>query len=194
MKIYTGRGDKGETGLFSGERLSKNSVRVWAYGTVDELNSSIGLLKSIVKKEDPRLSRELENIQVRLFRIGSLLAVSPGTEESLQLRKPSREDIVELEEAIDRMTSEMPELRNFIIPGKNFTSATAHLARTICRRAERTVVKIYEEEKIKDSDEVFITILGYLNRLSDYLFTTARHCSFRKEDADTLWNESMQTD
>lgn len=164
FKIYTKTGDKGETGLFGGRRLPKYHGRIEAYGTVDELNAFIGLLSDYV--EIPTLVEELKAIQDLLFVIGANLASEPKKENAVPDLTP--DDIQLLEQAIDRMDSSLPALKHFILPGGHPAVSHAHVARTVCRRAERLVVALAQEEVVAD------IIIRYLNRLSDYLFVLAR--------------------
>ncbi len=165
MKIYTKTGDKGKTSLLGGTRVSKSDERINTYGTVDELNSFLGLVSDL----DSDLGRKtfIQAIQSRLFTIGSSLAAET---ESAKDFKPDLEenDILALEQSIDEMNELLPEMRNFIIPGGHQLVSTTHIARTICRRAERLVIKLSETEEIEE------IIIRYLNRLSDYLFVLAR--------------------
>ncbi len=178
MKIYTRKGDDGTTGLIGGERVKKHHLRVEAYGTVDELNSHIGLLRSF--SADEGVMHVLSEIQNNLFTAGSTLATSsnsdfviPGLEDS---------DVDLLERAIDQMDAKLPELKNFILPGGSTQGAHAHIARCVCRRAERLVVYLNEE------DSVAAVIIQYLNRLSDYLFTLARYLDLSKGGAEITWS------
>lgn len=178
-RIYTKTGDKGKTSLFGGKRLSKAHQRIEAYGTIDELNSQIGLLRVQPQLNGLKAFHTLKNVQMRLFSIGSALASDPE-------RKPlspdiREEDIQELEVAIDEMQAELPPLRNFILPGGNQASAIAHVCRTVCRRAERRIVALAEES------EVEAEIISYVNRLSDYLFVVSRYLVYKNEDEETIW-------
>jgi len=164
FKIYTKTGDKGETGLFGGRRLPKNHGRIEAYGTVDELNAFIGLLSDYV--EIPVIVEELKGIQDLLFVIGANLASEPKKENAVP--DLTTDDIQLLEQAIDRMDASLPPLKHFILPGGHPAVSHAHVARTVCRRAERLVVALAHEEVVAD------IIIRYLNRLSDYLFVLAR--------------------
>lgn len=179
MKIYTRTGDKGQTGLLGGTRVAKDSLRIEAYGTVDELNSHIGLLRD---QADGSLDEELIPIQEILFTLGSRLA--SGTEEQAEKFKvPAviEEHVATLEHAMDQMESELPEMRNFILPGGDRASSQAHVCRTVCRRAERMVVRLAAEEAVPE------ILVRYLNRLSDHLFVLARSIAHRNGVADTPW-------
>lgn len=165
MKIYTKTGDKGETSILGGKRLPKSHLRIEAYGTVDELNSHVGLVKD--QEVNQKRQDLLLNIQNQLFIIGSILATDP---EKSNVKIPSlyEKDIQVLEEAIDAMNEEIPPLTNFVLPGGHPAISFGHLARTVCRRAERNTIALSLEEKV---DEL---IIQYLNRLSDYFFTLCR--------------------
>ncbi len=165
MKIYTKTGDKGQTGLFGGKRVAKSHPRIEAYGTVDELNSYIGLIR--FKKIQSNYQDVLGNVQNRLFDLGSILASDPD-KTNLKVPEISNNDIHLLEKEIDSMNEELPDLRAFILPGGNDEVSFCHIARCVCRRAERLVVALNEDEPVDD-----LTI-KYLNRLSDYLFVLAR--------------------
>jgi len=164
FKIYTKTGDQGKTSLLGGTKLPKSHIRIGAYGTLDELNAQVGLIHAMISNE--RVLEQLSAIQNRLFDMGSSLASDPNKHPiPSNLRK---EDIEELEEAIDAMTKELPELKNFILPGGSVLVAQIHISRTVARRAERNVVALNEIEAIEG------IIIQYLNRLSDYLFTLGR--------------------
>lgn len=177
FKIYTKTGDKGQTSLFGGRRVSKGYLRIDAYGTVDELNSCIGLLRDHLS--DEVLRALLKEIQDRLFTLGANLAADPSKE----LQKPDllEEDIKLLEQEMDRMDEGLPELRNFILPGGHPTVSFCHLARCVCRRAERLAVTLAEEEPV---DPILIQ---YLNRLSDYLFILGRRIAFDLGIEEVVW-------
>jgi cob(I)alamin adenosyltransferase len=165
FKIYTRKGDDGKTALLGGDRVSKHHIRVESYGTVDELNSYLGLIRS--GANDTGVIAAIGTVQDRLFTLGSYLASAPGSK--MILPELYDEDVVFLENEIDRMTAGLPELRNFILPGATQQGAHAHVARCVCRRAERLVVYL------SDNEEIDGMIVTYLNRLSDYLFTLARY-------------------
>jgi cob(I)alamin adenosyltransferase len=164
MKIYTKTGDKGQTSLFGGARLPKNHIRIEAYGTVDELNSYIGLVRDATDNEAVR--NVLKEVQDRLFTIGSNLASDPSKE--MITPDVFQTDIEFLETEIDTMTAVLEPLRSFILPGGHTTVSFCHIARCVCRRTERLVVALAENEKVD------LIIIQYLNRLSDYLFTLGR--------------------
>ncbi len=165
MKIYTRTGDKGKTSLLGGTRVSKSDDRINAYGTIDELNSFLGLVGDL--DHDEIRVKFMHTIQSRLFTIGSALAAE--TDKAKKIKPDLEEsDIKALEESIDIMNESLPVMKNFIIPGGNQLVSSTHIARTICRRAERLTIKLSEAEFIED------IIIKYLNRLSDYLFVLAR--------------------
>lgn len=165
MKIYTKTGDKGQTSLIGGTRVPKCDIRIEAYGTVDELNSWIGLLKDQeIKKE---IQETLFFIQNKLFTIGSVLASDPE-KSKMKLPELKGSDVTLLENEIDEMNYVLPELKNFILPGGHSIISICHLSRCVCRRAERHIVQIAEENYIPE------IIIQFMNRLSDYLFVLAR--------------------
>ena len=183
MRIYTRTGDAGDTGLFGGGRVPKNHPRVEAYGDVDELNAAIGFARSI--EQMPRIDEVLVPIQRDLFAIGALLA-TPGREKMRQHLEKARVDeerIGQLERAIDDGDRELEPLRSFIVPGGTPKAAALHLARTICRRAERRVVALTEA----GIDEIPQVVVIYLNRLSDLLFTLARVANRRAGAGEVTW-------
>lgn len=181
MRIYTRTGDTGETGLFGGGRVSKDDSRVAAYGNVDELNSALGVARAA---EPPGLfDPELEAIQRDLFSIGGHLATPDPEKVRAALAKASLSSsrIQEFETAIDAADAELPPLRAFVLPAGAPKAAALHLARTVCRRAERSVVSLAREHPVP---ELFLV---YLNRLSDYLFTLARLANLRDGRGDVTW-------
>lgn len=175
MKIYTRTGDQGQTSLFGGARVAKNDARIEAYGTIDELNSFIGVARTTPIPAET--DRTLDQIQHDLFEIGAHLA-SPGTSRFPGVEVVRIED---LERAIDTMERDLPPLKNFILPGGSSGAAQLHVARTVCRRAERLVVALGD-----DTDATRSTI-AYLNRLSDYLFVAARFANLRADVDDIPW-------
>jgi len=185
MKIYTKTGDKGKTSLFGGTRVPKYDLRIEAYGTVDELNSHIGLLRD--QKIDDHTSKSLLKIQNELFTIGSMLATPPAKEtlksgkERLDIPKISLEQLLFLEQEIDRMEKGLIPMTHFILPGGHQTVSFCHISRCVCRRAERLVVQLHEAEPINEN------ILSYLNRLSDYLFVLARKLSIDNNAKEIPW-------
>ena len=180
MKIYTRTGDKGDTGLFGGGRVPKSHPRVEAYGDVDELNASIGLARAIELM--PRIDEVLVPLQRDLFAIGALLATPDRDKMKKQLEKANIDDrrITELERAIDDGDAELEPLKSFILPGGTPKAAALHVARTVCRRAERRVIALQDEE-------IPPIVVVYLNRLSDLLFTLARVANRRAGAGEVTW-------
>jgi len=178
MKIYTKTGDQGETSLIGGTRVPKFHLRIECYGTVDELNSYIGLIQC--QEIDTHSKRILKEIQDRLFTIGSSLAADP---EKSRMKIPDLQlsDVTLLEEEMDRMNEVLPELKNFILPGGNTVVSYCHLARCVCRRAERLAVHLATESNVDNQ----VTV--YLNRLSDYLFVLARKLGFDVGADENAW-------
>jgi cob(I)alamin adenosyltransferase len=189
MKIYTGTGDLGKTSLFSGERISKANQRIEAYGDVDELSSAIGALSASIEAEKKELIMQLHQIQSSLFDLGSWLATTPESPSASLLDNFSDEPSKYLEHAIDRMEENLPSLKGFIIPGGTVSSAWAHLARTICRRAERHVIRYIESEGNALASEPEKSMITYLNRLSDYFFVLARYLNYLSGVKDQLWKK-----
>lgn len=178
FKVYTKTGDKGQTSLIGGTRLPKHHIRIEAYGMIDELNSWIGLLRD--QAIDERSIKILLETQDRLFTIGSLLAADPA-KNKMKLPDIKEEDIVFLEKEIDMMEEILSPMKNFVLPGGHTIVSYCHLARCVCRRAERSVLKLAENEKIGE------LIYKYLNRLSDYLFVLSRKLSQDLKANETLW-------
>jgi len=180
-KIYTKTGDKGDTGLFGGGRVPKHSLRIDAYGTVDELNSFIGLDCTEVKNDDIKIL--LEKIQNELFTVGSNLA-APDIEKDKNniIPKVTEEFIKDAEIVIDKFEEKLEPLKNFILPGGSKAASLLHVCRTICRRAERKVVELKSKEIINDN------IVIFLNRLSDLFFVLARYENQVSNVSDTKWN------
>lgn len=180
MKIYTRTGDEGTTGLFGGGRVSKTHPRVEAYGDVDELNATIGLARAIERM--PRVDEVLVPLQRDLFAIGALLATPDRDKMKRQLEKASIDArrIGELERAIDEGDQELEPLKAFIVPGGTTKAAALHVARTVCRRAERRVIALADEE-------IPPIVVIYLNRLSDLLFTLARVANRRAGAGEVTW-------
>jgi cob(I)alamin adenosyltransferase len=165
--IYTKTGDSGTTSLVGGSRVDKDNVRVEAYGTVDELNSHIGLLAEMLRPATDGHYRELKEVQRNLFTLQTLLATE---DEAIYARLPhlSEEEVANLERQIDAITDSLPKLHSFVIAGGNMAGAQCHVCRTVCRRAERRVVSLSHTVSVDE------TIMRYLNRLSDYLFVLGR--------------------
>jgi len=180
MKIYTKTGDKGTTSLIGGTKVSKSHLRIEAYGTVDELNSYIGLCKDVLA--DKKSKQVLQEIQDRLFTIGSALACDPEKETKMKIPDLKETDIILLENEIDKMNDVLPVMKSFILPGGHPSISHLHIARCVCRRAERCCVRL-ESSK----NEVEPIIIKYLNRLSDYLFILARYNGYLLNIADIPW-------
>ena len=168
FKIYTKTGDKGATSLIGGTRVSKNHIRIESYGTVDELNSHLGVVNDLA--DNNQISDWLREIQDRLFTLGAELATTPEKEIKMKLPDLHDTDVEWLELRIDQMNEVLPEMRSFILAGGNLASSSCHVARCVCRRAERLCVGLAES-----GDEVPELIIRYLNRLSDFLFVLARY-------------------
>ena len=188
MKIYTGTGDRGKTSLFSGERVSKSSPRIEAYGDLDELNSVIGAIVASLEGDQRPLMKDLQRVQASLLDAGAWMATTPGAASSRFLKPFTQEPAQWLETAIDRMNGSLPELKHFILPGGHLSAAFAHMARTVCRRTERRTVELVKQEEAETEElETMENILVFLNRLSDYLFVVARHCNHVGGHGDVLW-------
>ncbi|MCX6351935.1 MAG: cob(I)yrinic acid a,c-diamide adenosyltransferase [Bacteroidetes bacterium] len=178
MKIYTKKGDKGKTSLIGGVRVSKASLRIEAYGTVDELNSFLGIVRDMYTEANAR--EIIYQIQNNLFTIGSHLAAHP---EKNKMQLPDIKDaaVTSLEKEIDKMNEVLPALINFILPGGYIAASYCHVARCVCRRAERLTVELSETEKVEP------IIIQYLNRLSDYLFVLSRKICFDAGGEEVIW-------
>ena len=182
MKIYTKTGDQGMTGLFGGPRRLKSDLRIDAYGTVDELNAYIGLVRDL--KANQNRTKILTEIQDRLFTIGALLAANPD-KQNIKVPQLAMEDVEMLEKEIDKMENELEPMKSFVLPGGHLSVSHCHVARTVCRRAERTVVSLSEKEDVAD------LVVIYLNRLSDYLFVLSRKISKELGASETPWKPKM---
>lgn len=185
MPIYTRTGDHGETSLYGGQRILKSSVRVETYGTVDELNSAIGVAIATdlrITNKELRIKKELLQIQNDLLLIGSTLA-NPEGELSEKEKGNFVKRVKEFEKAIDRMDKELPTLRNFILPGGGQNGAFLHFVRTIARRGERMLVRLSERERVERE------IITYMNRLSDLLFTYARFVNYKEGQKEHIWTK-----
>jgi cob(I)alamin adenosyltransferase len=182
MKIYTRKGDRGRTQLIGGKRVPKWHLRIQAYGAVDELNAFIGYLRALEGTDGFQDFLQLQ--QEHLFTVGSNLAAAPGAK--MPLPQIDESSIDKLEASMDEMEGELPELRNFVLPGGHPANAAAHMCRTICRRAERDVVLLMEEEAV---DEL---IPRYLNRLSDWFFVYGRLISHRSGTPEVLWQSRSE--
>jgi cob(I)alamin adenosyltransferase len=188
MKIYTGTGDHGKTSLFSGERVSKSSLRIEAYGDLDELNSVVGAMAAAMAAGQPSLRDEFRGVQTLLMESGAWLATTPGSGSTRFLKPFTHEPAEMLEKAIDRMNESLPELKHFILPGGHLAAALAHLARTVCRRTERRVIQLVEQEGSQaGATDTMQHILVFLNRLSDYLFVVARTLNHVYGQGDVVW-------
>ena len=187
MNIYTKQGDKGTTQLIGGKRVSKNNDQIDAYGTVDELSSIIGGIDAHISGDLPEISEELHMIQSDLFYIGTILANPEPKSLKSSKNHLSDKQVIILENAIDRMTVKIPPLKSFILPAGHVSAAFAHMARSVCRRAERKVVGLIEKEHYSDtSGNYFTKELMYLNRLSDYLFVLARFLNYQYKNQEIL--------
>ena len=179
-KIYTKTGDLGKTSLIGGTKVPKSNTRIESYGTVDELNSFIGLVTDYLN--DEVIKNILKEIQDRLFTIGSSLACDPEKEPLMKIPDLKEEDIKLLENEIDRMNEMLPVMKNFILPGGHVAVSTAHIARCVCRRAERHCVGVSENGGFVDP-----LVIKYLNRLSDYLFVLARYIGLIYNVQEVVW-------
>jgi len=185
MKIYTKTGDKGKTSLFGGGRVSKNNIRIESYGTIDELNAQIGYLSDLIA--DKNIKNDLFKIQNQLFIIGSILATNPDKitlksgKDRLDITKIKKEDVFYLEHKIDKYNSTLPKMTHFILPVGHISVSSCHIARTICRRAERRIVALQEVDFVED------IVLEYINRLSDYLFVLARKLTVLNKVKEIFW-------
>ena len=180
MKIYTKAGDLGKTSLIGGTRVPKSHIRIESYGTVDELNSFIGLLSDLITTSE--IKNILKEVQDRLFTVGSSLACDPDKEPHLKIPDLKEGDINFLEQQIDAMNLELAPMKSFILPGGHQAISTAHIARCVCRRAERWCVNLQEEDLFVEP-----MVIQYLNRLSDYLFVLARYIGQLNGIADQPW-------
>lgn len=185
MKIYTKTGDKGTTALFGGTRVPKSHIRIDAYGTVDELNSHLGLVKDTCQNAE--VTKFMNHIQDRLFTVGAILATDPekarmkNGKDRLDIPRISQENISALEVKIDAMNENLPPMTHFVLPGGHPTVSYCHIARCVCRRAERLAAALYNLEKFDQE------VLQYLNRLSDYLFVLARKLSKDLNAEEVKW-------
>ncbi len=185
MKIYTKTGDKGITSLFGGTRVPKHHIRIEAFGAIDELNSYIGLVRD--QKIDNSIANKLITIQSELFTIGAMLATPAEKQllkngkEKLHIEKLDKNSVIHLENEIDAMNETLPTMKHFVLPGGHTTVSFCHIARCVCRRAERTVTLLSENSEINQE------IIIYLNRLSDYLFVLARKLTFNNKATEIKW-------
>jgi cob(I)alamin adenosyltransferase len=180
MKIYTKTGDLGKTSLIGGTKVAKSHLRIDTYGTVDELNSYIGLVSDHLT--DTATKTMLKEIQDRLFTIGSSLACDPEKEPSMKIPDLKESDITLLEREIDSMNEVLPPMKSFLLPGGHIAVSTTHVARCVCRRAERCCVNLQEQDVFVDP-----LVIKYLNRLSDYLFVLARYAGYQLRVAEIPW-------
>ena len=180
MKIYTKTGDAGKTSLIGGTKVLKSNPRIDAYGTIDELNSNIGLVSDFC--DDQHAKNILKEIQDRLFTIGSELACDPKKNINMPIPDLHESDIELLEKEMDQMDAELPQMKNFILPGGLPAVSFIHVARCVCRRAERCCVNLQENE-----GNVNPLIIKYINRLSDYLFMLARYTGMKNNAAEIIW-------
>lgn len=178
MKVYTKKGDKGLTGLIGGTRIPKHSLRIDSYGTVDELNSYIGLCRDLIGTES--IVKEMIEIQDRLFTMGSLLAADPE-KNKMKLPELTEVDVTNLENWIDSYSAQLEPMKFFVLPGGHVTVSQLHVARCVCRRAERLVSQLNQEV------ELYALPLQYLNRLSDYIFTLCRFMAKELNIQETPW-------
>lgn len=181
-KIYTKTGDKGQTSLMDGTRVPKSHIRVETYGTIDELNSTLGVVLAHVSSSKLVVRKEIRKIQNDLFEIGSLLS-NPSTNYDLPTTSYFDARIKKFEELMDKLTEQLPILTNFILPGGGKAGAQLHVARTIARRVERRVIELSQKEKVDGS------IIRYFNRLSDLLFTMSRYVNFKEKKKETVWKK-----
>lgn len=182
FKIYTKTGDKGQTSLIGGTRVPKHHIRIETYGTVDELNSYIGLIRD--QEIDAHSKEVLIEIQDRLFTIGSSLASDPD-KSKMKIPDLKEEDVALLEQEMDKMDETLPEMRSFVLPGGHTTVSFCHIARCVCRRAERLAIHLSEENFVAD------LVIKYLNRLSDYLFVLSRKLTQDLQASEIPWKPRM---
>jgi len=189
IKTYTGTGDQGKTSLFSGERVSKSDKRVEACGAVDELNAVLGVLISLLPKEAAMPLEDMDRIQSDLFHVGAVLATTFDSPTFASIEGIDEKEVNFLERAVDRMEAELVTLRAFILPRGHLSAAWAHVARTVCRRAERRMIGLVAESPADGSDSQLRTALVFMNRLSDYLFVVARYCNKMGGTEEKIWGQ-----
>lgn len=186
IKIYTKTGDTGKTSLIGGTKVPKSHIRIESYGTVDELNSFIGLANDLIKSDHTNFM--LKEIQDRLFTVGSSLACDPEKEPMMKIPDLKESDILLLEKEIDQMNEQLPAMKSFILPGGHQAVSTLHICRCVCRRAERIVVFMQEEQIFVDT-----LVIKYLNRLSDYLFVLARYIAQELSAPEIPWKPRVNS-
>jgi len=184
FRIYTKTGDKGGTSLIGGVRVPKSHIRIESYGTVDELNSFLGMVGDMCAHE--KIVTSIREIQDRLFTIGSALATAPDKDVKMKLPDLHETDVEWLEHEIDVMNEVLPEMRSFILPGGNLAASTCHVARCVCRRAERICVAMQQQD-----EPVPELVIKYINRLSDYLFVLARYIGHINNTPEVPWRPRM---
>ena len=184
FKIYTKTGDKGTTSLIGGTKVPKSHLRIESYGTVDELNSHIGYCNDLIQHNET--NHILKEIQDRLFTIGSSLATDPEKEPAMKIPDLKEEDILLLEKEMDKMDASLPVMKSFVLPGGHQVVSSLHIARCVCRRAERTCVRMQFEEM-----EVDPVVIKYLNRLSDYLFVLSRFMTKELNANEIPWKPRL---
>jgi cob(I)alamin adenosyltransferase len=184
FKIYTKTGDLGNTSLIGGTKVPKSHLRIESYGTIDELNSYIGLVGDLLTDDHSKLI--LREVQDRLFTVGSSLACDPDKEPLMKIPDLKNEDIILLEKEIDRMNDILPVMKSFILPGGNTAVSTIHVARCVCRRAERLCVHMQQEDLFVDP-----LVIQYINRLSDYLFMLARYTGHLMQVPEIPWKPRL---
>ena len=182
MKIYTKTGDKGTTALFGGKRVSKADLRIDTYGTIDELNSWIGMVRDL--EVNQKRKDVLVEIQDRLFTVGSILATEPGNTK-VKIPSLAEADILFLEKEIDAMDAALPPMRFFVLPGGHIAISHCHVARTVCRRSERLIIALHAQETVPDE------VIKYINRLSDYLFVLSSMVAQELRAEETPWKPRM---
>ncbi len=181
--VYTRTGDAGTTSLVGGERVKKNSIRLESYGTVDEFSSQLGIIMAMT--DNIVIKSHLTKIQNKLFNVGGYLATQAAEGESPKAWGLSDNDVAEVENWIDTLDEQTPKIRAFVLPGGCLESAQTHVARTVCRRAERRILDLCEQSYVDP------TLIGYINRLSDYLFVLARYFNHSKGVSEIIWNKDI---
>ena len=191
MKIYTRRGDNGTAGLLSGERISKSHERIEALGDIDELTSALGIVRMSMRQGDEEVGREIRVIQSNLLKLGAQIATWRDSPEAERYSGVGEADVRTLETAIDRIQESLPVLEHFLLPFGHPAAVHAHMARSVCRRAERHVVRLSVQVSVGKPPKVLKWALVYLNRLSDYLFVAARYLNLRAGMPDDLWLDTQ---